>query len=383
MPTTSCLRLLIDNYADNFAFSSLDASSEQSSFPATNVTARKRRAKSWRTGGYWNIELGSNTIIFQEDGATDLTATIPDGAYSSTTSLLAAIKAAFENTTTSGVTYTVSIDATTNKIKIESDGNGGATLDILWTDAGSTDMAAILGFSSDDTGALSYVADTLKIATEEFLLFDLGLPTTIEAFALVGERNEPIALSPSATIKLQASETDEWVTPSFETTLSYDGNSILYLTETGIDSGTMYRYWRVSIVDNENANGYIEINAVFLGNQFRPTNGRAQFPLTSGLQDASVTVTAEGGNTFSSNKPRNQNYQVRWFNLSKQEVEDIEDLWQVYGTSQPLFLSLDTAVAWSSSQNRRLIMARFSDEPSWQLERPNLFTMTMSFVEEI
>ena len=119
-------------------------------------------------------------------------------------------------------------DSTTLKTKITSDGaGGGGIFEIDWTSASST-MASVLGFDTagEDTGYLTYTADELKIHTSEWIKWDFGISTLPKAFCLIGARNAPIKITPSATIKLQGNETDEWSSPSTDTTLTYQDDVI-------------------------------------------------------------------------------------------------------------------------------------------------------------
>src|SRR3990167_10696644 len=228
-----CFTIWDENWATeqyaNFYNSSADAS-----FPITNVRDGDRRTKYWRTAGYWNIVSGDNTIVFQETSAVNITATITAAEYTSTTSFIAAVKSALDAAGDS--TYTVSQDATTDKLKIVSNGaGGGGIFSLIWTHADSTDMAAVMGFdtASDQTGAITYTADVLKIHTNEFITIDLGMAGNPRGFALIYDRNNPLPLSPDATITLQGNETNAWSDPSFSQSIEFDTESLSFVNADG------------------------------------------------------------------------------------------------------------------------------------------------------
>src|SRR5690606_10868250 len=132
-------------------------SSQATGYPASNALNVDKRRRVWRSSGYWLVEEGSNKIVFRETAGVDLEAEVAAGEYTSDTTFLAAIKTALEAAGDS--TYTVERDSTTGRIKITSNGVGGdGILQLMWSDADSAGMAALLGFSTsgDDTGALSY-----------------------------------------------------------------------------------------------------------------------------------------------------------------------------------------------------------------------------------
>jgi len=270
-------RLMNANFLDLDIISNLDYSSQQTAFPVINLFNKQRRSKVWRSNGYWKIDATNNEIIFRETLAIDLTATITVAEYTSSTSFFAAIKAALEVAGAS--TYTVGSDPTTLKVRIASNGaGGGGILQIDWT---SSSMATILGFltTEEDTGALSYVADALRIHTDEWIQFDFGLSTQPTAFFAIGARNLPIKVSPTATIKLQGNETDVWTPGSINSdlTVPYDDEVFALIDEDGLYNEAL-RYSRLQITDYDNPHGYVELGAVFLGTFFEAERGGGQFP---------------------------------------------------------------------------------------------------------
>lgn len=380
---SGCVRLLSENYIDLEILANSDVSSERAAFPVTNAYNKQRRSKVWRSNGYFNVESGSNTIVFKDaSGGANKTATIAAGEYSSTSAFMTAVDTAFE---AAGVAnYTVTQDSNL-KFVITSDLSGGAThFELIWTHADSAAMAGIMGFdtSVDQTGASSYTADLLRIHTSEWILWDLGISSDPDSFALIGPRNSAIKISPSATLKLQANETDNWSSPSFETTLTYDDEVIAKLSDSSI-AGDAYRYWRLYFEDKDNPNGYIEVGAFFLGQYYAPNRGRVQFPFVSQAEDRSTTVTSEGGQTFHDIKQQTRTYNIQWKGLKKDEMEEIQSIFANYGISKPLFISFDSSAAFSSSALRKLKYVKFVDEPKEELVSPNNYSCSMQFREEL
>jgi hypothetical protein len=378
----SNIYFLNTNFIDTDVVSNSYVSSEQAAFPVSNVYNQQRRSKVWRSNGYWEITSSNNGIVFEETTSTPLTASIAAAEYTSSTSFLTAIKTALEAVGAS--TYTVSQDATTGKIKIASDGGGGGgVLNLLWTDAGST-AASILGYdtSADQTGALTYTADVLKIATGEWIKWDLGISSNPTAFVLVGPRNEPIRISPSATLKLQGNETDSWSSPSYETTLTYHDSVIYTLDTDGLHSEGL-RYWRLSISDTSNPLGYVEIGSLFLGTLYTPTRGAAQFPLRSLPVDRTETIFSEGGQTFSDIREKTSRFEIQMIGLTYAEQESLMDIFDTYGIGRPFFVVLDPNQVFSSSINLSIRFVKWEAEPQFELVSPNHFRAQMLFREEL
>jgi hypothetical protein len=378
----SNVMILDYNYASDSDSTNFTYSSQQSAFPASNTQDLQRRHKVWRTNGYWEITSSNNVIVFRESTGVDLTATIAVASYASTSSFLTAIKTALESTGAS--TYTVSQDATTKKIKIVSDGSGGDNLfQLMWTDVLST-AAVTLGFDTavDDTGTLTYMAAVLKIHTSEWLKYDLGASTIVDAMAFIGIRNEVLKLSPSATLKIQANHTDAWSSPALDTALEYHDNTIALVDADGL-SATAYRYWRLYVEDQSNSYGYVEMSTVYLGSAWTPAQGAIKFPLEKKWLDNSVMTKVESGHLVSMKKEKTREYRAQWNFLSKADVHDLDIIFENHGKHIPFFISLDPNEVFSESFQDALVYVRLGDEPEDTLESPGNFSMSMKLVEVI
>lgn len=376
------VRILNNNFLDLDLIANFTYSSEQAAFPVTNALNLQRRSKVWRSNGYWEVTALNNTIIFRETLAVDLTATVAVGEYSSSTALFTAIKTALEVAGAS--TYTVSADTTTLKVKIVSNGvGGGGIFQIDWT---TSTMATMLGFltTEEDTGALTYVADELRIASGEWLQFDFGLSSLPTAFVLVGARNKPIKITPSATIKLQANETDVWEpgTINTEITLDYNSSVIASINSVGLWNEAL-RYARILIEDLSNPEGYVEIGALFLGTFFEATRGQVQFPFQAQYSDNSRTTFSEGGQTFSDIREKSEIFNIEWFGLTITEKEEIDDLWNDLGLSNPFFVQFDKDLVFSSDQSKMIRYVKFVDPPQYELVSAGVYRATMSLREEL
>lgn len=380
-------RLFFFNYIAEDILANSDVSSEQAAFPVENAYNTQRRSKVWRSAGYFNVTSANNTIIFRESAGVDLTATITAGEYTSIAeggaAMCTAIKTALDAAGDS--TYTVTNSTSTGfKFTIVSNGaGGGGVFHIMLADVLFT-SASILGFStaaSITDATLTRIADYLRINTEEFLVWDMGLSTNPKAFILIGPRNSPLKISPSATITLQGNHNDAWTTPGFEVVLTYNDQAIYTLNTAGLGDQA-YRYWRLKIED-QNPLGYIEVGSFFLGNYFNPSRGRAQFPMTVSQIDNSDTVASEGGQTYSDIKQTTASYQVSWFGLQKADIEEFEEQFQAYGTNKPLFVGMDSDAVFSTSANKRILFCKMASNPDWTLVSPDNFSLEINLLEQI
>jgi hypothetical protein len=370
-------KIMTNNFLDSDIISNAYVSSENPSFPAENVYNTQRRSKVWRSYGYWNITASNNEIKFKESsGGSTLTATISAAEYSSDTLFFAAIKTALEDAGAS--TYTVSRETLTKKIKIAS---SGSYLSILWTLSSAADT---IGYdsASDDTGALTYTADVIKICTEEWLKWDFGISTNPKSFIAIGLRNQAIKITPSATLVLQGNETDSWDSPSYSQTIAYDATILAIHSTTGLHTEAL-RYWRFKIVDVYNSLGYVELGSVYLGDVFEAERGSIQFPFSGRYIDRSPTVFSEGGQSFSDIYEQSESFSVDWFGLTLDDKEALDAHFENVGTHTPFFFAFDPNGAVSDTDDYYTRYVKFTDAPSYSLDSPGVFSMKMDLREEL
>lgn len=378
----SCVRYLSENFIDPDVIPNRFSSSAQTSFPFTNIENKQRRSKVWRSAGYWSVTSLNNKIIFRETALTNLEATIAIGEYTTKQAFFSAIKTALEAAGASTYTITHTIDF---KISIESNGlGGGGIFELITTDLDFTSRNE-LGFSnqSDFTGSLIYQSDFLRIhgTLGEWFLWDMGLSSNPQYIVITGPRNRQLKISPTAIIKIQGSETNAWDSPSYEETLTYDDSIVIKFNIDGLYSEAL-RYWRLNIID-QNPLGYIEIGAIFLGNYYAPSRGSVQFPFSSSYIDNTLTLFSEGGQTFSEIREKSQNFSLSWSHLNIEEIERFDFIFDEFGTGVPFFLHYDANTNFSSRTNKAMRYVKFSEAPSFRLERPNFFTSEHRFLEQL
>jgi hypothetical protein len=197
---------------------------------------------------------------------------------------------------------------------------------------------------------------------------------------MIGERNKPIPISPTAIIKLQGNHTNNFTAPAFSIDLVYNAGIISYLSDNGIASDS-YRYWKLYIEDKGNGNGYISIGAFMLGNYWNPVRCRPQFPLKKDFIDLSSTVFSEGGQSYSDIKEQTESYNIEMTGLT---IVDEEYFWNIYnkfGKSKPFFIAMDSNLAFSSDSKIKFV--KFKDDPSEVLVRPNNFSISFQVREEL
>lgn len=360
------------------------ASSEDAEFPASNLYDQSIRGRVWRSAGNFEVTSANKTIKFYETAATPLTATIAEATYSNLSDFLDAVKAALDAAGAS--TYTVIQNPTTKKINITSDHmGGGGIFSLLWTNVGTT-AADLLGYdnSTDDTGAFTYTADSIRIHTSEWLKWDLGASSNPDIFIAIGKKGSAIGLGETATIKLQGNTTDVWTSPQYEQTLTYDEMAI-YIAKTltdGLHSSAL-RYWRLYIVDKDNAAGYVELSNVYLGEHYATTQGQPQFPFSVTGSDASSETVFQSGAKSYLRRQRGSSFSFSWLGLTTIEKEQFDSFQADLGNSKNFYLVFDPAAVFSSTINYAIRYVRFNSDQNANLSLPNVWDSDWSLDEAL
>jgi len=122
----------------------------------------------------------------------------------------------------------------------------------------------------------------------EWIKFDFGAAAAVRAFVLVGHN-----LTAAATIKIQANATDVWTSPSIDQVVTYHAANLVYLWTTD----QPYRFWRVTLADPGNPNGYVEAGRIFLGQTTTPDRNYASWAREP-VDPTVITRSYDGAESF-------------------------------------------------------------------------------------
>jgi hypothetical protein len=362
------------------------ASSEAVGYPAENVYNIDRRRLNWRSAGYWLVVGGSNVITFQETIGVNKTATIAAGAYATDALFLAAIVTAMMGAAGRVGTYTATRDVTTGNIKItQSVAGGAAVFRLMWTVTPA--FGTILGYdtSADMTGALFYIADELRIHTEEHFIFDLGFPAQPHGFLAVSDRNRPINIQPTATVLLMGNPTNNFAAPAETFVITVRDFLLGYISKDGISllQANGYRYWKLQIIDNDNPDGYLELGAMGLLVQASISRGCPTFPYESNPIDYSSKEFSESGQKWVGKRPKTEVHNLSWDGLTNADFQVLKDFWEEMGTSSAFFVSLDPDSAFSSDGVTWCRLVSFDNGPTPRLQSPGNWSYAWNLREEL
>lgn len=362
------------------------ASSENAAYPAANAYNIARRRLTWRSNGFWSIPIASSTLVIQDTVGVNLTASVTGGNFTSDTTFFAALKSALEFVSDS--TFTISRDSTTKKIKITAVLGGTATVfRIITTNPSSAALADILGLSlvSDYIGALSYIADELRIHTEEYFIFDFGFPAQPTGLVAVSDRNRPLNISPTATVMLYGSPTNNFTSPAETFNVTLRDFLLAYLDKNGIAqlSPSGYRYWKLQIIDRDNPDLYLELGAIFIGAHVQLVRGAPAFPLRGKPVDNSVINESESGQSWVGKKPKTKIHTIGWEKLTNADFDALEAVWDKFGKESSFFIGMDPGSAFSVDGIMWTRLVKFNDDPASELISPSNWSYAWTLKEDL
>jgi hypothetical protein len=239
-----------------------------------------------------------------------------------------------------------------------------------------------IGFlDTTDVTASSFTADAQRNHTEEYVTIDLGIRYPIRFIALLGPIDEVFQISKNATVRVMGSNLNTFTSPPYSQTITVtDKGALRFLDDT---DDTSYRYWKISIIDNDNPIGpNMGITHLFIGD-YETT---LTYNLAKGFQfkneDASKRSISESGVIYSDVKTKHtsfdsMNVQI----LDRTDRATLEKVFMKLGTTTPFFLSLDPTEVISDDISELTRLVVFEDNPSFQHVIRDLYSCSMAFRE--
>jgi hypothetical protein len=176
---------------------------------------------------------------------------------------------------------------------------------------------------------------------DDWVMLDTGTFTgqPIDSCMIFFEPGEGKRFSEDAIVKLQANQTNLWSSPAIDLTLTYDDvyEAYTYFFSTSQE----YRYWRIKVTDTYNADGYLEIPKIVLGESIQfsqvPTIG-----FKHGIIDTSKQEQTAYGQVYSDIYSQIRTFEFKYEAFSQADIELLWKLFQRVGRTTPLGIALDT-----------------------------------------
>jgi len=167
--------------------------------------------------------------------------------------------------------------------------------------------------------------------SSEWVKWDLGSVKDIKAFVLKYHN-----FTSGATLKIQANSSDSWGSPPLDESLTYNAGHLVKFW----DSAQSYRWWRVTIADAGNSDGYLRVGRIFCGDYFSP-----QYNFTNAyrkrLVDPSVKMYSAGGQISVSAKTHYRTWVYNFELIKTPDNQTFESIFDEVGQSLPYFICQD------------------------------------------
>lgn len=284
----------------------ITVSSNQSTYPPVKLKDQ-HPGITWRSKVGWNIITGYNDAFdFTEGSNGDASATLTAGNYA-TPALMATQLQTQINAAATDNTYTVTYSTTTYKFTIaRSTGSDTFGLEHNTGSNAATSCSLDLGFlvAADDTGALTYTADSASYKSREYIVIDTGAVRDVKAVGFYGHN-----LTSTSTVTIEADSTTTFTPDYGQTAVSGTGAlRFIWITEQS------YRYWRFVINDTDNSDGYTEVGVPWLSSYTEPTRGIEQRYREPRGELSNISFADQGAHYVDIKRTR-KGYNVRFLQL--------------------------------------------------------------------
>jgi len=194
---------------------------------------------------------------------------------------------------------------------------------------------------------------------DQWLKFDLGSATTISGIGIFGHN-----FTANATVMVLATSADGF--PTVGVANSTPGWSTTFTIETDSDSVVIdksvvffaqkYRWWQVTMQDNANTDGYMEVGRVMGGDYWESANN-FRYDYEKRYADPSFRDESEGQQLYVKARTKYWSYMLAWSYMTQADQDQIETIFRNIGRQEPCMVALDpddyptieTVYAWLNS----------------------------------
>ena len=198
-------------------------------------------------------------------------------------------------------------------------------------DTGTISSSSEVAGLPDDNAVNEFVAKKWRTTgdTGQWIKFDLETAKKVTMLAIFGHN-----LSSAAVVTIEGNDTDVWTTPAYSQVLTWNALCLVEFFDK------TYRWWRITIEDGSNTDGYIEIGRICAGEYYEPTVNIAE-NLGIIITDPSTVEEADGGQGWSVEKLKFRTYTVKFMDISRAQQAEIRTMFNAVGNTRTLVFALD------------------------------------------
>lgn len=194
-------------------------------------------------------------------------------------------------------------------------------------------------------------------ASAQTLTVDLGAATQIKAVGLMN-----VNLRSTSTVTIAGHTADSWGTPDFgpETIVATGLGTERYNLFHPLSSAQTFRYWRVSMTDNGNPDGFISVGEWFLGSHVVLSDAYSNAN-TKVRSRNSVEHRSSAMQGFVYARPPHWEFQLNWGNTVEDLRDELRALDQSVNGNETPFIFVMDATSPSESYYVRMQNGSFSE----------------------
>lgn len=289
------------------------------------------------TFGPFTVIAGENTIPF-DIGAGALSAVCANAGYN-ILSVLGEIK--YQMDIATGLANSDPHYNLTLLKYVLAMGSGTFNLNFATT---ANSIAPRLGYNNaNKTGALSYNADTIRIMTEWFALYNMGAAKQLSWLAILNHN-----LTANATLKLQGNNADNWAAPPLNQVIPITTKIIIFPADPS------YAWYRLYVEDRANPAGYIQMG-ISDGGTYRQFSRDFSFGCVLGPVTETDIDPTDAGTIYANIRGNRQVFTLPYRLLNDTDKGIAESVFQAHVNARPLLLCLDPADPTNQSYWVRIV----------------------------
>lgn len=173
--------------------------------------------------------------------------------------------------------------------------------------------------------------------SNENIVFDMRTSEDVDSVVVIWPKETGVRLTSAAVITIQANATNVWTSPAVSEILtvsdSYELASHYFTTDKS------YRFWRITIQDPTNTDGYVELGVVWIGKAMLLQDSENGFKYN--LVDKSKTVRTDYGHKYVDRLPKVASLTVNFKYLDYEDAQILETAFRTNGTYDPVLFIMD------------------------------------------
>lgn len=162
---------------------------------------------------------------------------------------------------------------------------------------------------------------------DEWVTIDLSSAQDIKALVIKGHN-----FSAGASVRIQADEDSGYGSLDVDVVLPVVSGTMTMFWA----SAQSYRYWRITIADAANSDGYIKIGRVFLGDYFSPAYDVSSYAMQ--VEDPSEVGLSVGRQSTSAQRTHYRTWTYQFGYVQESDKETFESIFAEVGFSKPYFI---------------------------------------------